>query len=148
DEIIMSTVPDIQNPVSNTFAVPADAYIGDKTVGMRVALKYDSTQIDPCGSYLYGEVEDYAVKIAARLSVNDNGKDNAVQVYPNPAIDVLNITKVSARATYTIYNMAGQAVSKGKVSDNKVQVSQLVKGVYIIMIDNVGEVSKVKFIKK
>ena len=148
DEIIMVTAANIVNPATSTFAVPADAYIGDKTVGMRVALSYDSAQMDPCGTYIYGEVEDYAVKIIANMSVNDSGKANGVQVYPNPAIDVLNITKVSDRASYTIYNMAGQAVLKGKVANNKVQVSQLEKGVYVIAVDHAGEVSKLKFIKK
>lgn len=148
DEIILLTNADTVNPVTNTFAVPADAYIGDKTVGMRVALSYDSAQLDPCGTYTYGEVEDYAVKIIANMAVNDSGKANGVQVYPNPAVDLLNIIRVSDKATYIIYNMAGQAVSKGKVTDNKVQVSHLVKGVYIMVIENVGEVSQVKFIKK
>lgn len=148
DEIIMSSSADKLTPVTDTFSVPADAYSGDKTVGMRVALRFSTPQLSPCGTYTYGEVEDYAVLISPTLGVNDNVKANAVQVYPNPAIDLLNITKVSDKATYTIFNMAGQAVSKGKVSNNKVQVSQLEKGVYMIAVDNGGEVSQVKFIKK
>ena len=72
----------------------------------------------------------------------------SAQVYPNPAIDLLNITKVSDKATYKIVSMTGQVVAQGKVINNKVQVSQLVKGAYIIAIDNNGEVSQVKFIKK
>ncbi|MBU4537279.1 MAG: M12 family metallo-peptidase [Weeksellaceae bacterium] len=148
DEIVMSTSADKINPVSDIFSVPATAYSGDKTVGMRVALRFSTPQTSPCGTYTYGEVEDYAVKISPTLGVNDNVKANALQVYPNPAVDLLNITKVSDKATYIIFNMAGQAVSKGKVSNNKVQVSQLEKGVYMIAVDNGGEVSQVKFIKK
>ncbi len=148
DEIILSTSPDKLTPVTDTFSVPADAYTGDKTVGMRVALRYNQAQLNPCGSYTYGEVEDYAVKIVTPLAVGDNVKANNVQVYPNPAIDVLNVTKVSDKATYTIYNVAGQAISKGKVTNNKVQVSQLTKGVYMISVDNEGQVTQLKFIKK
>ncbi|AZI33178.1 reprolysin-like metallopeptidase [Kaistella carnis] len=147
-EVVMSTAANQTTPVTATFAVPADAYVGDKTVGMRVALRFNSPQTDPCGTYSYGEVEDYAVKISATLGVNDNVKSTEVQVYPNPAVDVLNVTKVTDKASYTIYNMAGQAVSKGKVADNKVQVSKLEKGVYIIAVDYNGDVTKVKFIKK
>ena len=44
--------------------------------------------------------------------------------------------------------MAGQAVAKGKVTNGKVQVSQLEKGVYMIAVDNNGQVNQVKFIKK
>lgn len=148
DEFVMSTSGDKTTPVTDTFSVPADAYSGDKPVGMRVALKFSTPQMTPCGSYTYGEVEDYAVMISPTLGVNDNVKASAVQVYPNPAIDLLNVTKVSDKASYTIYNMAGQAVSKGKVTNGKVQVSQLEKGVYMIAVDNNGQVNQVKFIKK
>lgn len=148
DEFVMSTSGDKTTPVTDTFSVPADAYSGDKPVGMRVALKFSTPQMTPCGSYTYGEVEDYAVMISPTLGVNDNVKASAVQVYPNPAIDLLNVTKVSDKASYTIYNMAGQAVSKGKVTNGRVQVSQLEKGVYMIAVDNNGQVNQVKFIKK
>ena len=148
DEFVMSTSGDKTTPVTDTFSVPADAYSGDKPVGMRVALKFSTPQMTPCGSFTYGEVEDYAVMISSTLGVNDNVKASAVQVYPNPAIDLLNVTKVSDKASYTIYNMAGQAVAKGKVTNGKVQVSQLEKGVYMIAVDNNGQVNQVKFIKK
>jgi len=147
-EMIMATSPDKVTPVTEIFSVPANAYSGAQTVGMRVALRYNSTQMNPCGTFAYGEVEDYAVRISPTLGVNDAANAQAIQVYPNPAIDLLNITKVSDKATYTIVNMTGQVVSKGKVTNNKVQVSQLVKGTYIISVDNSGEVSQVKFIKK
>ncbi len=146
-EMIMATSPDKVTPVTEVFSVPANAYTGGQTVGMRVALRFNATQMTPCGTYTYGEVEDYAVSISPTLGVGAVNIQSA-QVYPNPAIDLLNITKVSDKATYTIVNMAGQVVAKGKIVNNKVQVSQLVKGVYIIAVDNSGEVSQVKFIKK
>ncbi len=148
NELVMSTTANKETPVTATFTVPEDAYTGDKPLGMRVALRYNAAQTNPCGTFSYGEVEDYAVMISATLGVNDQVKNNGISVYPNPAVDVLNVTKVSDRATYTIYNMAGQAVAKGNVADNKVQVSKLQKGVYIISVDNNGETAKVKFIKK
>lgn len=147
NEVVMATAANSTTPVTQVFAVPATAYSGDKTVGMRVALRFSTPQTSPCGTYTYGEVEDYAVLISPTLGVNAATVQSA-QVYPNPAIDLLNITKVSDKATYTIVNMAGQVVAKGKIVDNKVKVSQLVKGVYVIAVDNGGEVSQVKFIKK
>lgn len=148
DEIVMSSSPDKLTPVTDLFSVPADAYVGPKTVGMRVALRYNNPQLTPCGTFSYGEVEDYAVSIVENTLAVKDTKSQQVQVYPNPAVDVLNISKVTDKATYSIYNMAGQAVNNGKVVNNKVQVSQLQKGVYIIAVDNNGEVTKVKFIKK
>ena len=146
-EMIMTSSPDKTTPVTEIFSVPANAYSGTKTVGMRVALRFNATQMDPCGTYTYGEVEDYAVSISPTLGVGAVNVQSA-QVYPNPAIDLLNITKVSDKATYKIVSMTGQVVASGRVVNNKVQVSQLVKGAYIIAIDNGGEVSQVKFIKK
>ncbi|WP_027376669.1 reprolysin-like metallopeptidase [Kaistella palustris] len=146
-EIVMQTTANTTTPVTATFAVPADAYTGDKSVGMRVALRFNTAQTAPCGTYTYGEVEDYAVSISPTLGVNDNVKAQSLQVYPNPATDVLNVTKVSNNATYAIYNVAGQLVSKGKVTSNQVQVSKLQKGVYMISVEDNGQSNKVKFIK-
>ncbi len=147
NEFVMSTSPDKTTPVTEIFSVPADAYSGSKPVGMRVALRFNTAQTSPCGTFSYGEVEDYAVMISPTLGTNENGRASAVQVYPNPAVDVLNVTKVSSNAIYSIHNVSGQVVAKGKVSNGKVQVSQLLKGVYVISVEDNGTVEKVKFIK-
>lgn len=85
--------------------------------------------------------------ILGTLSTQENNK-LGVNIFPNPAVDVLNITKVSNNATFTIYNVAGQFISKGKVTNNKVNVATLAKGVYFIEISEKGATSKMKFIKK
>ena len=127
--------------------IPADAALG--TTRMRVRMHDTSIgpNLTPCGNSSYGQVEDYSLNIGV-LATNENNIKNAVQIYPNPAVDVLNITKVSNNSDYAIYNLAGQLVSKGKVSNNQVQVSKLQKGVYMITVDNDGQTSKVKFLKK
>lgn len=147
-EFVMSTSADKLNPVTETFAVPGNAYVGDKPLRMRVALRFNTAQTEPCGSYTYGEVEDYAVFIPSSLAVSDHSKEMSLQVYPNPATNVLNVSKVSHNAAYTIYSVAGQLVAKGKMVNNTVAVSQLQKGVYIISVEDGGNVSKVKFIKQ
>lgn len=148
NEVIMSTNADKITPVTEIFEVPSNAYVGPKPVGMRVALRFSTPQTSPCGTYTYGEVEDYAVNITSNLAVNDAVKAEGVKVFPNPAVDLLNIVKISDKATYAITNMAGQVVSKGQVTGNKVQVSNLEKGVYMISINDNGQVSQVKFIKR
>ena len=47
-----------------------------------------------------------------------------------------------------MYNVAGQFISKGKVTNNKVNVSSFAKGVYFIEISEKGATSKMKIIKK
>lgn len=242
-EMVMAAAPDKTTPVTTTFSVPSSAYTGDKTVRMRVVLKYNSAATSACGTISYGEIEDYAVKIiaapfkltspennatnvgpnpititwdpvpnataykvyigttsggaevvngdtvaakapqATSYTVNLNpstkyytrveaviptgnlvssevnfttaavlatvdGAKTSMTVYPNPATDILNVTKVSDKANYQIFDMAGQVVSKGKVTDNKVPVSKLEKGVYVISVEENGNATKLKFIKK
>lgn len=147
-EMIFTSVPNKITPVSGTFSVPADAYTG-KNVIMRVIMAYGAQPTDGCNSQGYGEIEDYPVSIQQQLSTNDVTKDkSSIQVYPNPASDVLNITQVSAKAQYSITNMAGQIVMSGQINDNKVQVSKLSTGAYVISIEDKGTTSNVKFIKK
>lgn len=81
------------------------------------------------------------------LSTQEVGKDD-FRVYPNPVSDILNITKVSDKAVYQIHNTIGQIVDTGTVKDNKVNVSRLTVGNYIITIADKDFNGSVKFIKK
>jgi hypothetical protein len=94
-------------------------------------------------SQQYGEVEDYPVRILDQaLSTHDVTKDNAtINIFPNPASDVLNITNVSSKAQLSIHNMAGQKVMSGQITDNKISVSRLSTGAYIISIEDKGTTS-------
>nr|WP_315034325.1 zinc-dependent metalloprotease family protein [uncultured Chryseobacterium sp.] len=136
-------------PVSGSFSVPADAFTGGN-ITMRVMLGYNTQPQDACTSLAYGETEDYPVRIQDdALSTNDLIKGNStIQIYPNPASDVLNVTKVSTKAQFTITNAAGQIVLGGAITDNKVSVSKLTTGAYVISIKDNDTTSNLKFIKK
>ncbi|MFC0344402.1 reprolysin-like metallopeptidase [Epilithonimonas hispanica] len=144
-EKVMTSAPSTTATVTSTFAVPETAYSGDKTLGMRVIMRYNTAPTGPCASYTYGEVEDYAVKISETLAVTDVKKNN-ISVYPNPAVDVINISNVSSKTKFEIYSVGGQLVYQG-TTDGKVNVSKLAKGVYILSLESNGEKSQTKFIK-
>ncbi|MBH1960916.1 MAG: T9SS type A sorting domain-containing protein [Flavobacteriia bacterium] len=144
-ELVLVT-PKKLSPWTGTIEIPATANTG--TTRMRVRL-HDSSlggNVNPCGTSTYGQVEDYTL-IIGTLATGENSLSN-VQVYPNPAADILNVSKVSNNALYAIYNVSGQLIAKGKITDNKVSVSKLQAGVYIISVEDKGNVEKVKFIKK
>ncbi|WP_052248373.1 M43 family zinc metalloprotease [Chryseobacterium taiwanense] len=69
-------------------------------------------------------------------------------VYPNPATDILNITKVSGKAKFEIHNAVGQLVKAGDIKNNQVRVAELVKGTYIITVKDNDLSENIKFIKK
>lgn len=148
----------IANSYSGFITVPASA-IENQILRMRVILINGGqsnlgASIDAsltCGTnFTHGEVEDYNVVVAGSLSTNEssNFKDG-IQIYPNPATDFLNVTKVSDKATYKIYSAAGQLVGNGNISNGKINVSSLIKGAYVISIEDKGKESfNSKFIKK
>lgn len=81
------------------------------------------------------------------LATNEVTKET-FGLYPNPASDVLNITKVSNKAKFEIYNAVGQLVKSGNIDNNQVRVAELVKGTYIITIKDNNISESIKFIKK
>ena len=42
-----------------------------------------------CGNFTFGEVEDYGVVISPTLGLDDSAKFKSLQIYPNPASDVI-----------------------------------------------------------
>ncbi len=89
------------------------------------------------------------IKVRQTLSTNEvNKKENSFGIYPNPVNDILNITRVSQKATFEIYNSAGQIVKKGLIDNNKVNVTELLKGNYVIAIKDNNISESIKFIKK
>ena len=148
-ELILNSTPNTTPVVTGTFAVPTSA-VQNKMLKMRVALRYNNSAA-ACTPYDYGEVEDYNVLVTSTvLGTSDTaGPKKDIQIYPNPASDILNITKVSDKATYKIYSAAGQLVKYGNILDGKINVSELIKGGYVIAIEEKGQdLFTSKFIKK
>lgn len=134
------------SPWTGSITIPATAAAGQTR--MRVRL-HDSSSLyspnsTPCGNSGYGQVEDYTLNIG-QLAVSDVKKNN-ISVYPNPATDVINISNVSSKTKFEIYNVGGQLVNQG-TTDGKVNVSKLTKGVYILTVESNGDRSQTKFIK-
>lgn len=144
-------------PITGSFVVPSNAIL-DQPLRMRVILYYAGsanaggslgTAFAGCGTFNYGEVEDYNVVVSSALNTTDlNVINSGIQIYPNPATDVLNVTKVSNKAKYEIHNAVGQIVKSGEINDNQVRIAELIKGSYIITIKDKDISQSIKFIKK
>ncbi len=147
DEQIAKLPANKNELVSATFDVPKKAYSGNKITKMRVALRYNSPLNTPCGEYSYGDVEDYGVLFTDKLATQESATSRDLQLFPNPTHDILNISKVADGANYTIFNSAGRVVLSGKIQDGKVVVSRLVRGTYIISIEDNGYKYNLKFVK-
>lgn len=76
----------------------------------------------------------------------------AVKLYPNPANDQLNIWMegASSKAEIRLYNIAGKLVMQQQSNNilTQLNISALPAGIYLVNVNNGGEVKAVKFIKQ
>lgn len=82
------------------------------------------------------------------LGVGDLDKVDFM-IYPNPVQDVLNIASSSkSKIEYKISNVIGQIVEHNSTNNQKIDVSKLKQGVYIIQLTQDNKRTTKKFIKK
>ena len=102
------------------------------------------------GAVNFGTTQSKSFKVVPSLNTKETSGSikNNIQIYPNPATNVLNITKVSSNAKFEIFSTAGQLVKSGVINNNQVKISEFVKGTYFITIKD-GETNQtIKFIKE
>ncbi|MNT26253.1 hypothetical protein D3C72_1618140 [compost metagenome] len=134
--------------INGDINVPADALTGKTR--MRVVLNWDVSVTDPCdnATSFFGQSEDYMIDVKESLATDDINK-NKVSIYPNPVKDVLNFNGGKNISKVEVYNIAGQKVKLiENLSNNKVELSNLTKGTYIIKANIDGLVKSFKFIKE
>ncbi|MGQ1787439.1 glycosyl hydrolase family 18 protein [Saccharicrinis sp. GN24d3] len=73
-----------------------------------------------------------------------NKKDsNEISCYPNPAGNELFVSGVSD-ANFEIYNMTGTLVMNGRASQQRIDISSIASGIYVLKVND----DMIKFIKK
>ena len=91
---------------------------------------------------------DTAIYNNANLSTINIGVDNASMVYPNPVNDVLNIITPTDVKQFDVYSYDGKWIqSFENNSENKIDVSNLKSGIYLIEIRTADKLQRQKFIK-
>jgi len=133
--------------LTSNITIPSTALLG--TTRMRVSMKYASAST-ACETFSYGEVEDYTINVlqtrTTTLSeplmaenISDEAPDFAFNVYPNPAVDevTIELSGIEGDLMLTIYNLNGSLVYESLINkaNNKINVGQLPKGIYLIKID-------------
>jgi len=81
-------------------------------------------------------------------SVPELLRENEVEVYPNPCVDIVNFNTDSIIRNVSIYNSNGQLVSIKKMVNNSVNIAHLPSGLYIIRFDVEGKAINKTIIKK
>lgn len=85
------------------------------------------------------------ISVTPGVGINDN--DNNVNLYPNPANNVINVNAASNINTIEVFNMMGQRVAVIDANDTNVQINTtaLSNGMYLMRITTENGVSNQKF---
>jgi hypothetical protein len=131
-----------------TFTVPTGISSGPKF--MRIVISEDEANINPCGTYSWGETEDYKIYVFDPLSVKQNTLSN-VNIYPNPnkGIFIVDFSNQSdlENTSLSVYNINGQLVYKTLVSNMKESINLNSKsGLYFIKINSGNQITYKKII--
>ena len=162
NELAFSKSKSKSTSVSGSFVIPSTALSGNTR--MRVSMKYNAIPT-ACEVFTNGEVEDYTVNIVTTTTVKDPTESTVTtdnkeitskeetyrepfKLYPNPVRDgIVYFKGISNDATYKIFNLMGQVVANGTVSENSANINSLTPGNYIIQISDELSVKTKQFIK-
>jgi transforming growth factor-beta-induced protein len=70
----------------------------------------------------------------------------AIEVYPNPATNVLNVKDING-ADYSIVNMSGQTVQSGTINSTSIEINSLEEGTYFINLQDENNIYRSRFVK-
>ncbi|GAB3583215.1 hypothetical protein GCM10027345_28560 [Hymenobacter daeguensis] len=145
---------------TGSFTVPTTAKNG--ATRMRVVMS-DNSATTSCGSYSYGETEDYTVTISGGVARTDGstartGNPNAAAdqytLYPNPATDVLSIARPlsadpEAPFTVRVFDLRGSEVKGLTMSEEgQLNVSGLRPGIYMLTLKDGASTTHQRFVKQ
>ena len=103
-------------------------------------------------SGIFGSSESVTFNAVTTLSNDNFNLDKLITVYPNPAANDLNIKLGDVdSAEYSIMNLMGQVVYKGKLNGNtinRIAIGNTASGIYMLNITSKNTTFTQKFIKE
>ncbi|MCK4679449.1 MAG: PKD domain-containing protein [Bacteroidales bacterium] len=136
-----------KSAVTGTISIPSDA---SGQTRMRITMKNGSSP-SSCGTFSNGEVEDYTADFGSGSDGLVRGNDFDLNIYPNPASNVLNILVISSNETVSIkvYNSLGRIIDEFDVDgmNTQIDLSNYPNGLYYVGADNGKQNALKKFVK-
>ncbi len=148
-ELVFSTPNASSSNVNTQITIPTDAINGGTR--MRIAgIDTDTAPPPSCGSYIFGEVEDYALMISGGVTLNtDSIIDELVnfKMFPNPASNEVTLLypSLSGNGKISIYDMSGKLLLEDTINDTgrKTIPLKLSSGLYLVEVTMKNRANKV-----
>ena len=141
---------------SASFTVPTTAKNGPTR--LRIVMS-DNTATASCGTYSYGETEDYTISVtggtvaapATIAGVTTAGNElRTLSLYPNPATEALNLT-LTGNAPITsvrVTDVRGARIEGLSFSNGALRIAGLAKGMYTLTVSDGQKVYHQRFVKE
>lgn len=78
---------------------------------------------------------------AQTTDIEDIETEKTLSLYPNPTEGIIYIPENKNGKQYMLYNMQGQMVSSGTITNNSINISHIENGIWLLRID--GETNKI-----
>lgn len=144
DEQVFTANPAQANPTTGSFIVPSDAPVG--ATRLRVSMQYNAIPASACGTFNYGETEDYTINII-------NAGDNTPPSNPS-GLSASNITNSTVDLSWTAstdnvgvtgYDVYKNGTKLGSIAGTSTNVSGLTGSTtysfYVVAYDAAGNYS-------
>ncbi|RRQ45513.1 GEVED domain-containing protein [Chryseobacterium sp. SC28] len=130
EQVLMT--PTQESPWTGSITIPRGATIGQTRMRVRLHDSSLTPNSTPCGTSLYGQVEDYTLNIGA-LGVSDVTK-NGIKAYPNPVKDIFNIETQGKIKSVKVYDVTGKQILTKEINaaQSQIDFSRFSSGVYIV----------------
>ncbi|MCC3153772.1 M4 family metallopeptidase [Hymenobacter sp. BT770] len=159
-ELVISGSSASSGTLSSTIAVPTTARSG--ATRMRIVMS-DASATTSCGTFSYGEAEDYTVNITGGAALTEgvygltgnssplgNELARTLEVFPNPATDAVRfVLPGNAEATSVVVtDVRGARVPGASFSNGTLNISSLAKGMYTLSVSDGQKVFHQRFVKE
>lgn len=128
---------------------------GERDLIQRLSFKHNALNqiieitelsVDPFGNLSLDGVVRFNTRKNGTISLPELGEVN-IEIYPNPTFNYLQVnTTEGAFENYEIYNLSGQVVKSGKY-EQKLELSMLTKGIYVLQLQGEHGQAQMKFEK-